>query len=147
MKNKILQYLTLILLLFSCNNQAENDDYLEEPKTNLNYKNELIKSLKLDELVNKVLFVPDNTCKGCLKFMKENCESLTSNKFLEVYYFNELNIDMNDCTKKHQLKKFAIDYTNYDIYGITLYELNNDSVKITYIDATNIDSIYKLLLN
>ena len=64
MKNKILQYLTLILLLFSCNNQAENDDYLEEPKTNLNYKNELIKSLKLDELVNKVLFVPDNTCKG-----------------------------------------------------------------------------------
>lgn len=136
-----------VLLFIGCNDSSKNDLQLKEAQTITNYKIELIKSLNLSENIDRILFVPDNSCKGCLKFTKDNCEKLSAKENLEIYYFNELNLNMNECTMRHQSTKLKIDYTNYDIYGITLFELYKDSISLTYVDATNIDSIYSLLLN
>lgn len=146
MKTKILLYF-VILLLCSCDESSNRKHQIEESQQILNYKLELLKSLQLEKNINKILFVPDNSCKGCLKQTLNLCEKFSANEHLRIYYFNELNLTMNDCARSKKSIKFDIDYINYDIYGITLFELNKDSIYITYVDANNIDSVYKQLLS
>lgn len=136
-------YVIIFITVFiSCNNSNKKND---EQKINSNIKYELISKLKLNKKVNKILFVPDNSCKGCLLETIEWCEKLTASSNIKVYYFNELNIDKNDCAKRQDSINFKVDYINYDIYGITLFELLKDSIKVTYIEPSNLDSIYSTI--
>jgi hypothetical protein len=147
MKIKILTIL-IALLFFGCDDSAnKNRTEVKGTQQISNYKLELIESLKLNDDIDKVLFVPDNSCKGCLKHTIDICEDLSGVEGLKLYYFNELNSSLNNCARNKEPIKLIMDYTNYDIYGITLFKLLKDSIAITYVDANNIDSVYKELLN
>lgn len=146
MKNKLLICFALFSF-FSCTKMNENKEKLEDTHQIPNYKLDLIKNLDLSDDIEKILFVPDNSCKGCLNQTISLCEILSANKKLKIYYFNELNLIKNECSLSKDTIKFDIAYTNYDIYGITLFELLTDSIHITYVDANNIDSVYSNLLN
>src|SRR5690606_19304330 len=136
-------YIIFFIMVFtSCNNSEIKKNELNN---NSSLKYELISKLNLNKIVNKILFVPDNSCKGCLLETIEWCEKLTARSNIKLYYFNELNLEKNDCAKSQDSINFKIDYINYDIYGITLFELLKDSIKVTYIEPSNLDSIYSAI--
>lgn len=146
MKSSVLILCLLVLMLSACNNASIKQSNKTESQNIPDYKSKLLKKLDLGKDIDKILFVPDNSCKGCLKRTIDLCDKLSSNKNLKIYYINELGLIKNECAKKHDSINFDIDYSNYDIYGITLFDLDKDSVNITYVDANNIDSVYFRLL-
>lgn len=141
MKSKLILFVFLILL--SCNNDKKNQINKNTFQSNC-YK--LLNELKLDKKINKVIFVPDNSCKGCLKQTLEMCELLSSKSNVKLFFIDELKIEKNICAMDNSNIDLDFNYSNYEIYGITLYELLKDSIKITYIDPSNIDSIYTSIL-
>ena len=141
MKSKLILFVILILL--SCNNEKNN--HIKKNIINSNCKKLIIK-LNLNKKINKVIFVPDNSCKGCLKQTLEMCELLSSKSNVKLFFIDELKIEKNICAMDNSNIDLDFSYSNYEIYGITLYELLKDSIKITYIDPSNIDSIYTSIL-
>ena len=144
MKINLIIFISLVLL--SCNNNEQKNVSTNDETEGPNLRMELVNSLDLSDQIKNILFVPDNSCKGCLQQTFKMCEELSKVNNLKVYYFNELELAESECAKNSDKIDFKIDYINYDIYGITLYELTKDSVSITYITPSNIDSIYTELL-
>ena len=142
--NKII-VLLIILTLICCNSEKSKNTQKQEILIMKESEQEILQLFKKYNC-NKILFIPENSCSGCFQRTIKDCDKLANSKNIKLFYINELELEVNDCMKSLEASPLKEFYTNYEIYGITLFENYNNTLKITYIDPSNIDSIYYNLI-
>jgi len=137
----------LIVFFFSCNTSTI------ETKSNVNNKSnvvlEAMKQLPGKKVKDYVILIPQNSCGGCRNYIFDNYKNLYKISDLQLIYlkYGDTIVKPDNAGKINTIHLEPIE-RKYDLYGITLYSMNGDSIikKIT-LNPTNIKIVVDSLLN
>jgi len=95
-----------------------------------------------------ILLVPQNSCEHCREYVFSNYEKLKSKEIDIVYLTNE-----DTSYKPYNLKQLKVALIqpiekSFDLYGITLYQMKDDSIiNIIELNSSNIADELSLLIS
>ena len=137
----------LIVFFFSCNTNTI------ETKSNVKNKSnvvlEAIKQLPDKNVKDYVILIPQNSCGGCRNYIFDNYKNLSEISNLQLIYLNYGDTAIKP-SKAKSIKTISLEpiERKYDLFGITLYEMKNDSIiNEKALNPRNIKIVIDSLLN